>query len=54
MTSQRSYKMGKMTEDEAMEEIERSAGTQFDPELTEVFVRLRRSAAFLNVSKRPA
>ncbi len=51
MTSQRSYKTGKMTEEEAMEEIERSAGTQFDPELAETFVRLRRSASFLDAGK---
>jgi HD-GYP domain-containing protein (c-di-GMP phosphodiesterase class II) len=38
MTSQRSYKQG-MTMQEAVEELERCAGTQFDAKIVETFVR---------------
>jgi HD-GYP domain-containing protein (c-di-GMP phosphodiesterase class II) len=37
MTSQRPYR-GKMSKEEAMDEIKRGAGTQFDPELVTLFL----------------
>ena len=40
MTSERSYKKRKLTEEEAFQELERCAGTQFDPELTGVFINI--------------
>jgi len=39
MTSPRSYRLVAMTFEEALAEIEREAGTQFDPELARLFVR---------------
>jgi len=41
ITSDRSYKKGR-TADQALGELERCAGTQFDPELVEAFVRAMR------------
>ena len=38
MTTDRPYKKGK-TLLEAIEELQRCAGTQFDPELTKVFIK---------------
>ena len=42
MTTTRPYKK-KMSFEEAMDEIERNAGTQFDPKICEVFLRYRNS-----------
>jgi HD-GYP domain-containing protein (c-di-GMP phosphodiesterase class II) len=39
MTSDRPYRRA-LSHDEAVAEVERCAGTQFDPELVEVFVEL--------------
>jgi putative nucleotidyltransferase with HDIG domain len=44
MTSERAYKKGKMTVEQATRELQRCAGTQFDPELTEIFVKLRQES----------
>ena len=44
MTSERAYKKGKMTVEQATRELKRCAGTQFDPELTEIFVKLRQES----------
>jgi diguanylate cyclase (GGDEF)-like protein/PAS domain S-box-containing protein len=38
MTSERTYK-DKMTTEEAVEELKRNAGTQFDPEIVEAFIK---------------
>jgi len=38
MTSLRPYREGKLTPEQATEEIERCAGTQFDPEIVKAFV----------------
>jgi diguanylate cyclase (GGDEF)-like protein/putative nucleotidyltransferase with HDIG domain len=40
MTSLRPYRQGKMTHEQAVEELKRCAGTQFDPKIVEVFVSL--------------
>jgi len=40
MTSLRPYRHGKFTEGQAIEELNRCAGTQFDPHIVEVFVKL--------------
>jgi diguanylate cyclase (GGDEF)-like protein/putative nucleotidyltransferase with HDIG domain len=45
MTSQRVYKKHAMTEDEALTELQKCSGTQFDPELVDAFVKLRRRSA---------
>jgi len=47
MTSERSYKERRLTEEEAIEELIRCAGTQFDPKLIESFINLRQKAASL-------
>jgi diguanylate cyclase (GGDEF)-like protein len=44
MKSERNYKERGMTEEEALNELERCAGTQFDPELVETFVKMRRKS----------
>jgi diguanylate cyclase (GGDEF)-like protein len=44
MKSERNYKARGMTEEEALKELEKCAGTQFDPELIDVFVKLRRES----------
>jgi putative nucleotidyltransferase with HDIG domain len=38
MTSLRPYREGKLTQEQALEELRRCAGTQFDPGIVEVFV----------------
>ena len=38
--SPRPYRTGTLTSEEALEEIGKNAGTQFDPELIKVFCRL--------------
>jgi diguanylate cyclase (GGDEF)-like protein len=40
MTSKRSYTNLRKTYDEAVEELRACAGTQFDPELTEIFIKM--------------
>jgi diguanylate cyclase (GGDEF)-like protein/putative nucleotidyltransferase with HDIG domain len=45
MKSERYYKKRGLTEEEALEELHQCAGTQFDPELAEIFVNLRRKSA---------
>jgi diguanylate cyclase (GGDEF)-like protein/putative nucleotidyltransferase with HDIG domain len=44
MTSERGYKKRKLTEEEAVEELEACSGTQFDPELVAIFIKLRRKS----------
>jgi diguanylate cyclase (GGDEF)-like protein len=44
MKSERNYKERGMTEEEALKELERCAGSQFDPELVQTFIKLRRAA----------
>lgn len=39
MTSARPYRVRKMTQEQAFAELRRGAGTQFDPDLVEVFIR---------------
>jgi putative nucleotidyltransferase with HDIG domain len=43
MTSLRPYRQGKFTHEQAVEELKRCAGTQFDSKIVEVFVSLNRS-----------
>jgi putative nucleotidyltransferase with HDIG domain len=47
MLSERRYKKRKMSEEEAIMELEQCAGTQFDPELVEAFVGLRKKSLTL-------
>ncbi len=44
MKSERNYQTRGMNEEEALKELERCSGTQFDPELVEVFIKLRRES----------
>jgi diguanylate cyclase (GGDEF)-like protein/putative nucleotidyltransferase with HDIG domain len=44
MTSERSYKERRLTEEEATEELEKCSGTQFDPKLVETFISLRKKS----------
>lgn len=44
MTSDRVYRKG-LSRDEALKEVERCAGTQFDPRIAEIFVRVMRARA---------
>jgi diguanylate cyclase (GGDEF)-like protein/putative nucleotidyltransferase with HDIG domain len=50
MTSERSYKEGRMSNEQALRELKRYAGTQFDPELVDVFIGLRRKSTSLLTS----
>ena len=40
MTSPRPYRLSALTHEQAMEELRRGAGTQFDPKIVEVFIDL--------------
>ena len=42
MISERGYKKRKLTEEEAIRELEACSGTQFDPELAAIFIELRK------------
>ncbi len=44
MISERGYKKRKLTEEEAMRELEACSGTQFDPELAAIFIALRKKS----------
>ena len=44
MISERGYKKRKLTEEEAIQELEACSGTQFDPELAAIFVELRKKS----------
>ncbi len=46
MTSPRNYKLSPVTMDEAIEELKRCAGTQFDPAIVEAFVEVQRLKSF--------
>jgi len=48
MTSERGYKKRSMTEEEALQELENCAGSQFDPELVEVFIGIRRKSQMMD------
>jgi len=45
MTSLRPYRQGKFTPEQALAELKRCAGTQFDPKIIEVFLSIGRRAA---------
>jgi len=44
MTSLRPYRQGKFTSEQALAELKRCAGTQFDPKIIEVFLSISRHA----------
>jgi diguanylate cyclase (GGDEF)-like protein/putative nucleotidyltransferase with HDIG domain len=53
MTSLRPYRHGKFTHEQALAEVERCAGTQFDPKIVDAFVRVyERSGAKVSRAKR--
>lgn len=52
MTTDRPYRKG-LPLDYALSELQRGAGTQFDPALTEMFVQLIRSRSIL-LTNQPA
>jgi diguanylate cyclase (GGDEF)-like protein/putative nucleotidyltransferase with HDIG domain len=41
MTSSRPYRSGRLSTEEALEELKRCAGKQFDPEIVDVFVKIK-------------
>jgi HD-GYP domain-containing protein (c-di-GMP phosphodiesterase class II) len=41
MTSLRPYREGKLNQEEALAELKRCSGTQFDPKIVDVFVAAR-------------
>jgi putative nucleotidyltransferase with HDIG domain len=45
MTSERGYKKRPLTEEEAIRELKACSGTQFDPELVELFIKIREKSA---------
>jgi diguanylate cyclase (GGDEF)-like protein/putative nucleotidyltransferase with HDIG domain len=45
MTSLRPYREGKMSQEQAMQELSRCSGTQFDPKIVEVFIAVRQGKA---------
>ena len=53
MTSQRPYRKESRTKEEALEELIRSAGTQFDPNVVRIFVKLVTSTAIEIVTNAP-
>jgi putative nucleotidyltransferase with HDIG domain len=53
MTTPRPYRSRTMTSDDALEEIRKNSGTQFDPELVKVFCRLY-SQSRLETAKTPS
>jgi diguanylate cyclase (GGDEF)-like protein/putative nucleotidyltransferase with HDIG domain len=44
MISERGYKRRKLTKKEAIEELEACSGTQFDPELVNIFIKIRKKS----------
>ncbi len=44
MISERRYKKGRLSEEEAIQELENCASTQFDADLVEVFISLRKKS----------
>jgi len=50
MTSERSYKERGLSGEEAVQEVAKCAGTQFDPHLVEVFIGLRKKSPSLPLS----
>ncbi len=40
MTTLRPYRQIPLTEEEALEELARNAGTQFDPEIVKIFINI--------------
>jgi putative nucleotidyltransferase with HDIG domain len=44
MISERGYKKRKLTKKEAIEELEACSGTQFDPELVKIFIKIRKKS----------
>jgi HD-GYP domain-containing protein (c-di-GMP phosphodiesterase class II) len=56
MTSLRPYRQGKFTQEQALAELKRCAGAQFDPKIIEVFVALseRQLASSANLKEAKA
>jgi HD-GYP domain-containing protein (c-di-GMP phosphodiesterase class II) len=51
MTSSRPYRDQKMTHEQALEEIRRCSGTQFDPDIARIFIELKTKTAMVKQSQ---
>jgi diguanylate cyclase (GGDEF)-like protein/putative nucleotidyltransferase with HDIG domain len=53
MTSERPYRHDKFSNEQALEELQRCAGTQFDPDIVKVFIKLRKQTSPFEASTKP-
>ncbi len=53
MTSERPYRHDKFSNERALEELQRCAGAQFDPNIVEIFIKIRKRTSSYEASTRP-